>query len=231
MALKDFGLKPDETAIWFGILVLMVVEIGLIAPPVGLNVYVVNGMDKRTPIAESYRGVVPFPDHRLHPHHAAAAVPRDHALPGQADELMENLTPLQTREFLAGQPDALFLDCRSEAALPAGHPEGAVHVAWAEAPDWEVNSHFVAEVRKLVGHSIDRPVVIICRSGNWSVDAAKALESAGFTRVINVLHGFEGALERAPPPRGNQWVALRRIAVGTAVARWLSERYAGFTLA
>ena len=56
----DFGLKPDETAIWFGILVLMVVEIGLIAPPVGLNVYVVNGMDKRTPIAESYRGVVPF---------------------------------------------------------------------------------------------------------------------------------------------------------------------------
>ncbi len=56
----DFGLKPDETAIWFGILVLMVVGIGLIAPPVGLNVYVVNGMDKRTPIAESYRGVVPF---------------------------------------------------------------------------------------------------------------------------------------------------------------------------
>ncbi|MCX7272915.1 MAG: TRAP transporter large permease, partial [Burkholderiales bacterium] len=56
----DLGLKPDEQAIWFGILVLMVVEIGLIAPPVGLNVYVVNGMDRNTPIAESYRGVVPF---------------------------------------------------------------------------------------------------------------------------------------------------------------------------
>ena len=108
---------------------------------------------------------------------------------------MENLTPLQTREFLAGQPDALFLDCRSEAEFYfVGHPEGAVHVAWAEAPDWEINPHFVAEVRKLVSHSIDRPVVIICRSGNRSVDAAKALESAGFTRVINVLHGFEGAL-------------------------------------
>ena len=108
---------------------------------------------------------------------------------------MENLTPLQTREFLAGQPDALFIDCRSEAEFYfVGHPEGAVHVAWAEAPDWEINPHFVAEVRKLVSHSIDRPVVIICRSGNRSVDAAKALESAGFTRVINVLHGFEGAL-------------------------------------
>ena len=56
----DLGLPPAEKAIWFGILVLMVVEIGLIAPPVGLNVYVVNGMDKETPIAETYRGVVPF---------------------------------------------------------------------------------------------------------------------------------------------------------------------------
>ena len=54
------GLPTEEKAIWFGILVLMVVEIGLIAPPVGLNVYVVNGIDKETPIAESYRGVLPF---------------------------------------------------------------------------------------------------------------------------------------------------------------------------
>lgn len=38
----------------------MVVEIGLIAPPVGLNVYVINGIDRQTPIGESYRGVVPF---------------------------------------------------------------------------------------------------------------------------------------------------------------------------
>ncbi len=56
----DLGLPAEEKAIWFGILVLMVVEIGLIAPPVGLNVYVINGMDRDTPIAESYRGVVPF---------------------------------------------------------------------------------------------------------------------------------------------------------------------------
>ncbi len=56
----DLGLPPAEKAIWFGILVLMVVEIGLIAPPVGLNVYVVNGIAKDTPIAESYRGVLPF---------------------------------------------------------------------------------------------------------------------------------------------------------------------------
>ena len=56
----DFGLSRESTAIWFGILVLMTVGFGLLAPPVGLNVYVVNGMARGVPIAESYRGVVPF---------------------------------------------------------------------------------------------------------------------------------------------------------------------------
>jgi tripartite ATP-independent transporter DctM subunit len=56
----DFGLPKDLTAIWFGIMVLMTVGFGLLAPPVGLCVYVVNGMAKNVPIAESYRGVMPF---------------------------------------------------------------------------------------------------------------------------------------------------------------------------
>jgi C4-dicarboxylate transporter DctM subunit len=60
MALDLFGLGPAEKAIWFGILILMVVEIGLIAPPVGLNVYVINGLARDVPMAETYRGVVPF---------------------------------------------------------------------------------------------------------------------------------------------------------------------------
>ena len=60
IGLDLFGLPNDQKLIWFGILVLMVVEIGLIAPPVGLNVYVINGLAKDVPIGESYRGVVPF---------------------------------------------------------------------------------------------------------------------------------------------------------------------------
>ena len=56
----DFGLPKESVAIWFGIMVLMTVGFGLLAPPVGLNVYVVNGMAKDIPIAESYRGVMPF---------------------------------------------------------------------------------------------------------------------------------------------------------------------------
>ncbi|HET9491108.1 MAG TPA: TRAP transporter large permease [Methylomirabilota bacterium] len=60
MELSLFGLNSTEKAIWFGILVLSVVEIGLIAPPVGLNVYVVNSLARDVPMAETYRGVLPF---------------------------------------------------------------------------------------------------------------------------------------------------------------------------
>jgi len=60
IGLDLFGLPNDLKLIWFGILVLMVVGIGLIAPPVGLNVYVINTLARDVPIQESYRGVVPF---------------------------------------------------------------------------------------------------------------------------------------------------------------------------
>lgn len=56
----DFGLTTEETAIWFGILVLVVVGIGLTAPPIGLNVFVVSGLARDVPIARTYRGVLPF---------------------------------------------------------------------------------------------------------------------------------------------------------------------------
>ena len=56
----DFGMPKESVAIWFGIMVLMTVGFGMLAPPVGLNVYVVNGLAKDIPIAESYRGVMPF---------------------------------------------------------------------------------------------------------------------------------------------------------------------------
>jgi tripartite ATP-independent transporter DctM subunit len=60
MALDLYGLSASDKAIWFGILVLSVVEIGLIAPPVGLNVYVVNSLAPEVPMWDTYRGVVPF---------------------------------------------------------------------------------------------------------------------------------------------------------------------------
>lgn len=108
---------------------------------------------------------------------------------------MQHLLPKDAQAFLQKEPDALFIDCRSEAEyFFVGHAVGSMHVAWYDGPDWELNPHFVNEVRKLGGHSTDRPVVLICRSGKRSVDAGLALEAAGFKRVFNVLHGFEGDL-------------------------------------
>ena len=56
----DFGMQPDDLAIWFGILLLIVVGIGLTAPPIGLNVFVISAIAKTVPLAQTYRGVLPF---------------------------------------------------------------------------------------------------------------------------------------------------------------------------
>jgi C4-dicarboxylate transporter DctM subunit len=60
VAVLDFGLGPEEFAIWFGILVLIVVEVGLITPPVGMNLYVINSMAERVPMGATFRGALPF---------------------------------------------------------------------------------------------------------------------------------------------------------------------------
>lgn len=60
MALDLYGMAAEPKAIWFGILVLMTVGIGMLAPPVGLNVYVVNGMARDVSMNETYKGVMPF---------------------------------------------------------------------------------------------------------------------------------------------------------------------------
>src|SRR3990172_11919166 len=107
---------------------------------------------------------------------------------------MDHLEPNVAAEFLHRHPDALFVDCRSEMEyLFVGHPAGALHVAWNDGPDWEIDPHFVGRVKKLAGtnHTM-RPIVLICRSGHRSQEAGEALEQHGFARVYNVLHGFEG---------------------------------------
>ena len=56
----DFGMSVEHLSIWFGILVLIVVEVGLITPPVGMNLFVINAMDRDTPMTATYRAVAWF---------------------------------------------------------------------------------------------------------------------------------------------------------------------------
>ena len=60
MGLDFFGLPQVDKSIWFGILALMVVEIGLVHPPVGMNVFIINRLAKDVPLTETFKGVIPF---------------------------------------------------------------------------------------------------------------------------------------------------------------------------
>ena len=110
---------------------------------------------------------------------------------------MEHLEPQEASAYLEKHPDAVFIDCRSEMEFMfVGHPVGAMMVPWYDGAEWDLNPHFVGQVKKLAGANFQkRPIVLICRSGNRTVEAGNTLEAAGFQRVVNVLHGFEGDLD------------------------------------
>ena len=56
----DFGMSKDAVLVWFGILVLISVEVGMISPPFGLNLFLINSMAKDVPMGETYKGVLGF---------------------------------------------------------------------------------------------------------------------------------------------------------------------------
>ena len=57
---QNFGLSPEQVDVWFGILALMAIEMGMITPPFGLNIFVINAMAGDVPIRDTYAGVLPF---------------------------------------------------------------------------------------------------------------------------------------------------------------------------
>lgn len=102
--------------------------------------------------------------------------------------------------MLQQNPGAVLVDIRSSMEyLFVGHPVGAVHVAWIDEPDWEVNPDFVREIRKLMlGGLADEeqqagvPVILICRSGKRSREAGELLLSQGLKNIYHIDEGFEG---------------------------------------
>jgi rhodanese-related sulfurtransferase len=72
-----------------------------------------------------------------------------------------------------------------------------INIAWYEYPEMKADpAQFVAQVEREAGGK-QRPVLLICRSGQRTLDAGAALEAAGFTEVAHVVHGFEGQLNDA----------------------------------
>jgi rhodanese-related sulfurtransferase len=114
-----------------------------------------------------------------------------------------SLTPKQAWETFQQDHRALLVDIRSTMEyLFVGHPQGAVHVAWIDEPEWTVNPHFVTEIRKLLlgGVVCDAvegcaPIILICRSGKRSLEAGRELIRAGLRNVYHIDEGFEGELD------------------------------------
>ena len=98
--------------------------------------------------------------------------------------------------MLQSNPECLLIDIRMEIeSMYVGRPPGAVNIPWYEYPDFTPNpEQFGALVLEEAGRK-DRPVLLICRSGQRSLEAAQVLEQQGFSDVVNVVHGFEGDLD------------------------------------
>jgi len=138
------------------------------------------------------------------------------------EALPEALQPIRSVALAAGLPFAgavppqlawqlfstgavVLVDVRSaEERKFVGYVPNSVHVPWATGTALTRNPRFVRELDLKVGRQ--SPLVLLCRSGNRSCLAAQAATQAGFTRVFNILEGFEGQLD-AQQHRGgsNGW--------------------------
>jgi len=108
---------------------------------------------------------------------------------------IQRLNPLEAFAAIKTNPFAVLVDVRDPLEFQfVGHPFGAINIPWKYAPDWLSNRHFVAQVKDLAPDPAT-PLFLLCRSGQRSMDAAIALEIAGFSRLTNIEEGFEGPLD------------------------------------
>ncbi|MEE9327996.1 MAG: rhodanese-like domain-containing protein [Cocleimonas sp.] len=107
------------------------------------------------------------------------------------NKTLGHLSSKETWEFLQEHPEAKLIDIRSSMEfLFIGHPKECIHIGWMEEPDWDINPNFVEDIKTV--QTDNRPIVMICRSGNRSEKAGVQLLEAGLTNIHHVTDGFEG---------------------------------------
>ena len=113
------------------------------------------------------------------------------------------ITAAEAWTFLEEDPDAALIDVRSVAewvyvGLPdlSGLGRSVVCVQWRAWPNMDVNRDFVAHLQD-EGVTRDQPLLLLCRSGVRSREAAIALTEAGFGPCYNISDGFEGDMDDA----------------------------------
>ena len=113
------------------------------------------------------------------------------------------LSAKEAQTMLDSDTLSYLIDIRSSMEfLFVGHPIGAIHIPWMDEPDWDINPHFVADVRKLLlGGTVCSTkdhcakIILICRSGNRSETAGELLLGSNLQQVYHIADGFEGDLD------------------------------------
>lgn len=125
-----------------------------------------------------------------------------------------DITPEQAWELLSDRPDAVLVDCRTDAEWRfVGVPDltalrrDVVYVEWTQT-DGSHNDAFVDDLVRAGVTPGERPVVFLCRSGNRSVGSAIAATEAGIAPSYNVLDGFEGNLDEHGHRGKTGWKAV-----------------------
>ena len=122
----------------------------------------------------------------------------------ESDDIADipEVTPPQAMEILKLDKSAVLIDVRSKVEFDyVGHPSNAISVPWQEAPEWTVNPDFVDKVKiqlekeNMGAAAEDLKILMLCRSGGRSMDAAIMLSKRGFSNVLNISEGFEGTID------------------------------------
>jgi len=111
---------------------------------------------------------------------------------------INQVEPAQAHEILKSNPEAIYLDVRTEPEFAQGHPEGAINVpvVFIKGPgQMELNGEFVDVVAKTFAPG--KKLVVGCLAGGRSQRACELLEAAGYTDLTNVRGGFGGARDAA----------------------------------
>ncbi len=106
---------------------------------------------------------------------------------------IKQVEPPEAAALLKSNPDAVYLDVRTEDEFAAGYPAGAINVPlmFMIPGNPQQNPDFLAVVSKLLPK--ETKLIVGCRSGARSQRACEELEQAGYTDLTNVRGGYGGA--------------------------------------
>ena len=105
---------------------------------------------------------------------------------------IQRLSPIEANSLLTESTDAKLIDTRTFIEFSfIGHPIGAIHIPLKRPPEWQVLANFIERVEKEVPNKATA-IILLCRSGARSMQAAELLQQAGYNDLYNMEEGFEG---------------------------------------